>query len=121
MKNAKSKRIIIVVMILLAAAAVLLLSGCERKQETVPAAGTETAVPAESTETTAPAEETEPGLLRAAVLYDISTMDVAETTDDYLIPMNVFDRLFETRPATGSSEVVKSLVTDYSVSEDGLT
>ncbi len=121
MKNAKSKRIIIVVMILLAAAAVLLLSGCERKQETVPAAGTETAVPAESTETTAPTEETEPGLLRAAVLYDISTMDVAETTDDYLIPMNVFDRLFETRPATGSSEVVKSLVTDYSVSEDGLT
>ncbi|MER1994706.1 MAG: ABC transporter substrate-binding protein, partial [Eubacteriales bacterium] len=121
MKNAKSKRIIIVVMILLAAAAVLLLSGCERKQETVPAAGTETAVPAESTESTAPAEETEPGLLRTAVLYDISTMDVAETTDDYLIPMNVFDRLFETRPATGSSEVVKSLVTDYSVSEDGLT
>ena len=120
MKNAKSKRIIIVVILLLAAA-VLLLSGCERKQETVPAAGTETAVPAESTETAAPAEGTEPGLLRTAILYDISTMDVAETTDDYLIPMNVFDRLFETRPAAGSSEVVKSLVTDYSVSEDGLT
>ena len=120
MKNAKSKRIIIVVILLLAAA-VLLLSGCERKQETVPAASTETAVPAESTETAAPAEGTEPGLLRTAVLYDISTMDVAETTDDYLIPMNVFDRLFETRPAAGSSEVVKSLVTDYSVSEDGLT
>ena len=120
MKNAKTKRIIIVVILLLAAA-VLLLSGCERKQETVPAAGTETAVPAESTETTAPAEGTEPGLLRTAILYDISTMDVAETTDDYLIPMNVFDRLFETRPAAGSSKVVKSLVTDYSVSEDGLT
>ena len=67
------------------------------------------------------AEEVEPGLLRTAILYDISTMDVAETTDNYLIPMNVFDRLFETRPASGSSEVVKSLVTDYSVSEDGLT
>ena len=48
-------------------------------------------------------------------------MDVAKTTDDYLIPMNVFDRLFETRPVSGASEVVKSLVTDYSVSEDGLT
>jgi len=47
---------------------------------------------------------------------------VAQTTDDYLIPMNVFDRLFETRPGKGGpSEVVKSLVTDYSVSEDGLT
>ena len=68
------------------------------------------------------ADEAEPGLLRTAILYDISTMDVAETTDDYLIPMNVFDRLFETRPAAGgSSELVKSLVTDYSVSEDGLT
>ena len=49
------------------------------------------------------ADDAEPGLLRTAVLYDISTMDVAETTDDYLIPMNVFDRLFETRPAEGSS------------------
>ena len=46
---------------------------------------------------TALAESTEPGLLRTAVLYDISTMDVAQTTDDYMIPMNVFDRLFETR------------------------
>lgn len=66
--------------------------------------------------------EVEPGLLRTAISYNISTMDVAQTTDDYLIPMNVFDRLFETRPGeSGSAEVVKSLVTDYSVSEDGLT
>ena len=70
---------------------------------------------------TALADGAEPGLLRIAVLCDISTMDVGETTDDYLIPMNVFDRLFETRPGSGSSEVVKSLVTDYSVSADGLT
>ena len=67
------------------------------------------------------ADDPEPGLLRTAILYDIRTMDVAKTTDDYLIPMNVFDRLFETRPAKNSSDVVKSLVTDYSVSEDGLT
>lgn len=69
----------------------------------------------------ASADSAEPGLLRTAVLYDISTMDVAQTTDDYLIPMNVFDRLFETRPAGGASEVVNSLVTEYSVSGDGLT
>ena len=68
------------------------------------------------------ADTPEPGLLRTAVSYKISTIDVALTTDDYLIPMNVFDRLFETRPGEGgSSEVVKSLVTDYSVSGDGLT
>lgn len=70
---------------------------------------------------TAFAEGVEAGLLRTAVLNDISTMDITETTDDYLIPMNVFDRLFETRPGESSSEVVKSLVTDYSVSEDGKT
>ena len=67
------------------------------------------------------AEGVEAGLLRTAVLYDISTMDVAKTTDDYMIPMNIFDRLFETRPAEGSAEVVGSLCTDYTVSEDGLT
>lgn len=70
---------------------------------------------------TASAAGTEPGLLRTAVLYDISTMDVTETTDDYMIPMNVFDRLFETRPADGSAVIEKSLVSDYSVSGDGLT
>lgn len=67
------------------------------------------------------AEDVEPGLLRTAVLYEISTMDVAQTTDNYMIPMNVFDRLFETRPVDGVSEVVKSLAADYAVSADGLT
>ena len=67
------------------------------------------------------ADDVEPGLLRTAIHYDISTMDVAQTSDNYMIPINVFDRLFETRPVGDSSEVVKSLVEDYSVSEDGLT
>ncbi|MBQ6347880.1 MAG: ABC transporter substrate-binding protein [Clostridia bacterium] len=67
------------------------------------------------------AENVESGLLRTAILYDISTMDVAKTTDNYLIPLNVFDRLFETRPASGASELVGSLATDYAISEDGLT
>ena len=63
----------------------------------------------------------EEGLLRTAVLYDISTMDVTQTTDDYMVPMNVFDRLFETRTVEGTAQVVKSLCEDYKVSEDGLT
>ena len=66
----------------------------------------------------APAED---GLLRTAIRYDITTMDVAKTTDDYMIPMNVFDRLFETRMTDGTAQVVGSLCTDYTVSEDGLT
>ena len=62
----------------------------------------------------------EEGLLRTAIRYDITTMDVAQTTDDYMIPMNVFDRLFETRMIDGTAQVVNSLCTEYSVSEDGL-
>ena len=37
-----------------------------------------------------------------------------------MIPMNIFDRLFETRTVDGTAQVVKSLCEDYSVSEDGL-
>ena len=69
----------------------------------------------------AAAENVEPGLLRCAILYDISTMDVAETTDDYMIPMNVMDRLFETKLVDGKAALVNSLATDFSVSEDGRT
>ena len=65
--------------------------------------------------------EEEAGTMVTAALYDISTMDVAHTTDNYLIPMNVFDRLFESRPENGASKIVNSLCTDYSVSEDGKT
>ncbi len=63
----------------------------------------------------------EEGLLTTAVLYDITTMDAAHTTDNYLVPMNVFDRLFETRLVDGTGQVVNSLCADFSVSEDGLT
>ena len=31
-------------------------------------------------------------VLRVAALKDIATMDVAQTTEDYFIPQNVFDR-----------------------------
>lgn len=64
----------------------------------------------------------EDGLLRVAALYDISTMDVAQTTDNYMVPMNIFDRLFESEvQPDGSTDIVNSLCVDYTVSEDGLT
>lgn len=73
-------------------------------------------------EETGTTEETEAGLLRVAALYDITSMDVAQTTDNYMIPMNVFDRLFEVEvQADGSSEIVPSLCESYEVSDDGLT
>lgn len=68
------------------------------------------------------ASDVEAGLLRVAALTDINTMDVAQTTDNYMIPMNVFDRLYEVEvQADGSTEIVPSLATEYSVSPDGLT
>ena len=67
------------------------------------------------------AQDVEDGMLRTAILYDMSTMDVTKTTDDYMVPMNVFDRLFETRVVDGTAAVVESLCTEYTVSEDGLT
>ena len=77
--------------------------------------------PQAGSQTTAQAGAVEEGLLRTAVLYDITTMDVTQTTDDYMVPMNVFDRLFETRAVDGTAQVVKSLCEDYKVSEDGFT
>ncbi len=109
---------------LLLAAMLCALTGCGSNDPNKP-----TEAPAEEKATEAPAAEpaaeketgVEKGLLRVAVLSDITTMDVAKTTDDYMIPMNVFDRLFETRPADGTAQVVPSLCTEYHVSEDGLT
>ena len=104
-----------------------LLAGCggasgNSTGSTAPAQGAAESTAAAEPQAAAPAAvAAEDGLVRTAVLYDISTMDVAETSDNYLIPMNVFDRLFETRNVNGTAEVVKSLCEDYTVSEDGLT
>jgi len=101
----------------MALAMLLSLTACAAPAESAPSA------PAEGTPA-APAEPAlaEDGLLRVAALYDISTMDVAQTTDNYMVPMNVFDRLFESvvQP-DGSTAVEPSLCEGYTVSEDGLT
>ena len=73
-------------------------------------------------EGSAPPSNVEAGLLRVAALYDITTMDVAQTTDNYMVPMNIFDRLFEVEvQSDGSTEIVGSLCESYDVSDDGLT
>lgn len=59
--------------------------------------------------------------LRLAWTGDIQTMDIHKTSSNYEIPMNIFDRLFEIKlNDDGSTELVNSLVEDYTVSEDGL-
>lgn len=81
------------------------------------------AAPAGNAAPAAPAAvPVEDGILRVAALYDISTMDVAQTTDNYMVPMNIFDRLFESEvESDGSTAIVPSLCEGYTVSEDGLT
>lgn len=62
------------------------------------------------------------GVLRVAAVADMTTMDVTKTTNDYMVPMNVFDRLFEVEvQPDGSSQIVPSLCADPTVSEDGKT
>ena len=108
--------------LILAALMLFSLTACSQSNVAVEEAApveTETAAPAPAP---APAAEVEDGLLRVAALYDISTMDVAQTTDNYMVPMNIFDRLFEVEVQdNGGTEIVPSLCTGYTPSEDGLT
>ena len=60
--------------------------------------------------------------IHMAWLYDMQTVDVAQTTEHYMVPMNVFDRLFEMeKDDNGEMYAVPSLCDVYSVSEDCLT
>ena len=62
------------------------------------------------------------GLVRIGLTDRVSTMDVQRTTEDYMIPLNIYERLFDIKAdADGNSEVVNGLAREYSVSEDGRT
>ena len=105
-----------------------MLAGCGTAGSTSTdstSAGSTAADTAEATETTASTSSdssAEAGTLRLAWTSDIQTLDVQTTSANYMIPMNVFDRLFEIQlNDDGSTELVPSLVTDYTVSDDGLT
>ncbi len=98
-------------------AALFTLAACSGTNSAVQSgAGTEAA----SAQTTESAGAD--GVLNLAINADIVSMDVHRTTNDYLVPMNVFDTLFEVvLNDDGSTSIEKSLVEDYSVSDDGLT
>lgn len=60
--------------------------------------------------------------LHIALNADIVSMDVHKTTNDYIVPMNVFDTLFTiVKNSDGTTSIEKSLVDDYSISDNGLT
>lgn len=102
-----------------------MLAACGSSASTTPAASsadTSSDIGASSTEAAASTGAAADGSLRVAMNTDIQTMDVHKTNNDYMVPLNIFDRLFEIKTnADGSTELEKSLVEDYTVSDDGLT
>ena len=94
-------------------------SGAAGSSET---AGAATTAAADTQSTEAASAGDDAGTLRLAWTSDIQTLDVQTTSANYMIPMNVFDRLFEIKlNDDGSTELVPSLVKEYTVSDDGLT
>ena len=95
----------------LAAAAVFGMTACGQQAD-----------PSEGTVTGSVSGDALSGVLRVAAAADMTTMDVTKTTNDYMVPMNVFDRLFEVEvQPDGSSQIEPSLCEDHTVSEDGKT
>jgi len=65
---------------------------------------------------------TDDQILRIARYDDFVSLDVHKTTDDYLVPMNVFDTLFTVeRTNEGATRIQPSLVEDYDISVDGIS
>jgi len=61
-------------------------------------------------------------MLRLAITGDPRTIDVQMTTDEYTIPLNVYDRLVEAETiAPGQSKILPSLAESWDISEDGKT
>lgn len=59
-------------------------------------------------------------MLRVAALNDPGTADVQMTTEEYSLPLNIFDRLVEVKTtAPGASEIVPGLAEKWEISADG--
>ena len=70
----------------------------------------------------ASASGVEPGLVRIALSGSVGTMDVHKNTEDYMVPLNIYERLFDIRVNDdGSTGLSNGLAEDWSVSEDGRT
>ncbi len=71
---------------------------------------------------TTPPKSTAPKVLTIAQTTDPGTADPQLTTEEYFLPLNVFDRLVEAvTTAPGKSELVPGLAEKWDVSADGLT
>ena len=72
-----------------------MLAACGSSASTTPAvssADTSSDTGASSTEAAASTGAAADGSLRVAMNTDIQTMDVHKTNNDYMVPLNIFDR-----------------------------
>ncbi len=64
--------------------------------------------------------ENNDNIIRTAIKSDIQTMDIDKTSNNYMIPLNIFDRLVEVElNDNGTSKIIPSLATSWDISEDG--
>lgn len=103
-KNMKKK------FLLIGALLALTLSACGSK--TAETANIETEKASTNIDTT--------GFLVTSINSDIQTADPHKTSKDYMVPLNIFDRLLEAEiKDDGSSELVPSLAKSWDISDDG--
>lgn len=58
-------------------------------------------------------------IVRTAIKSDIQTIDVHKTSSNYMVPLNIFDRLVEVEKVDGEYEIVPSLASSWEISKDG--
>ena len=93
------------------------IAECEEKGSGTASAGQESGISAPES-----VENVEQGLVRIALSSPVSTMDVHKDSADYMLPLNIYERLFDIRVnEDGSTSLANGLAEDWSVSEEGLT
>ena len=114
------KKTIFLLLTLLAGTGLTGCAGSEAHEDTL--ADSETEYQSESDLTYIYGKDVEDGLLRIGLDEQVPTMDVQKTNEHYMIPLNIYERLFEIRVNDdGSTQLVNGLAEDYSISNDGLT
>ena len=93
------------------------LAGCGADPDTGTAS-----TPGQTAEGLGVGGQIEAGLVRIALSDEVETMDVHLNTADYMLPLNIYERLFDIRVEDdGSTSLAKGLAEDWSVSGDGRT
>ncbi len=111
------------------ASILLMILACMAASVRVPAfSGSQGGLPEEQSEammageTEYSEEPVEEGLLRIGLSEPVTTMDIHKTSSEYMIPLNIYERLFEIEvDADGDTWLVSSLAENFTVSEDGKT